>query len=365
MRSGRLTTVPAASWGRGELGWLAVAAAVLVILAGVDLSLPSSANISGALVVAPFFASVGARPRLVAGLGAVSIGAAIGLAVADGSGLHASTARLVVIVVGTVVATQAARLRVRRERRLVDLTNVAEAAQRAIIRQPAPRVGSVAVASWYQSSVRAATVGGDCYEALDTPFGTRLLVGDVRGHGLPSVRLAALVVGGFRALAYVEAELATVARELDLLVSRYASETGNNDVDGEEFVTAVMSEVNGSTVTIANCGHPPPLLIFADGQVRALPATAPTPPLGIGSDPALETIRVSPATRLLLYTDGLIETRDGNGLFFDLTAAAASLAAGPLQAGVAELMGKLRAHSEGRIVDDVALLAFEPLADDR
>lgn len=213
------------------------------------------------------------------------------------------------IVVGTVVAVQAARLRNRRELRLVDLSRVAEAAQRAIIRQPAPQVGSVAVATWYQSSVRAATVGGDCYEALDTPFVTRLLIGDVRGHGLASVRLAALVVGAFRALAFIEPDLATVARELDMLASRYAADAasgdGDGDGDGEEFVTAVIAQVEGPTVAIANRGHPAPLLIIPDGHVRELPATCPTVPLGIGSDPTLDVVKVHPSTRLLLYTDGL------------------------------------------------------------
>lgn len=177
-----------AAWSRSELSWLMVAGAVVLVLAGVDLSLPSAANISGTLVLTPFFASVGARPQAVAVLGVLSAGVAVGLAFSDGSGLHASLARIIVIVTGTSVATQAARLRIHREQRLVDLSSVAKVAQRAIIRRPHSLVGSVAVATEYQSSARAATVGGDCYEALDTPFGTRLFVGDVRGHGLPSVR---------------------------------------------------------------------------------------------------------------------------------------------------------------------------------
>ena len=104
-------------------------------------------------------------------------------------------------------------LRLRRERRLARLADVAETAQRAIIRRPPPVVGSVAVSTWYESPVDVATVGGDCYEVLDTAHGTRLIIGDVRGHGLPSVRLAALVLGAFRALAHTEADLANIARE--------------------------------------------------------------------------------------------------------------------------------------------------------
>ncbi|MCU4186401.1 serine/threonine-protein phosphatase [Acidiferrimicrobium sp. IK] len=366
-RSGQSGAVP--STGGAELGsagsearWLAVSVAVMAILAAIDLTLPSNANISGALVVAPFLASVGSRPKPVAALGALAVLAALGLADADGSGLHASAARVSVILVGTGVALEAARVRVRRERRLVDLTNVSQAAQAAIIRQPPPMVGEVAVGSWYEASVRAATVGGDCYEALDTNFGTRLLVGDVRGHGLPSVRLAALVVGGFRALAHVEPDLATVAHELDLLVSRYARDLGSAGVDGEEFVTAVMAEVRGSTVTLANCGHPPPLLVTPEGKVTVLAASSPSPPLGVGSDPDLESVAVPAGGRVLLYTDGLIEARDASGAFFDLEAAAVVLAEGPLDDGVRTIMAALEAHASGRVTDDVAILAFEPAA---
>ena len=74
------------------------------------------------------------------------------------------------------------------------------------------------VSTWYESPVDVATVGGDCYEVLETAHGTRLIIGDVRGHGLPSVRLAALVLGAFRVLAHIEADLAKIARELDALV---------------------------------------------------------------------------------------------------------------------------------------------------
>lgn len=280
-----------------------------MVLAAVDVSLPSKANISGALVLTPFFASVGARSRAVAAIGMVATGVAVGLAVFDGSGLHASLARIAVIVVGTVVAAQAARLRNRREFRLVDLSRVAEAAQRAIIRQPAPQVGSVAVATWYQSSMRAAMVGGDCYEALDTPFGTRLLISDVRGHGLASVRLAAVVVGAFRALDFIEPNLATVARELDMLGRplrrrcrqrrrrwgsvRHGGDRPSGEADGDHRELWAPRSVAHRP----RRPSPRPACYMSDSAK------------GIGGDPRLDLVDVQPSTRLLLYTDGLIEAR--------------------------------------------------------
>jgi serine phosphatase RsbU (regulator of sigma subunit) len=351
------------SSARGELAWMAVAAAMLAVLTVIDLSLPGRTNISGALVIAPFLAASGVRPAGVAILGGAAVAAAAGLDFLDRNEPHASVATIVVVVAGTLLAIQASALRIKRQQRIVDLATVAEATQQAIIRQPAPRVGPVAVATWYQSSARAATVGGDCYEVLDTRFGTRAFVGDVRGHGMPSVRLAALVLGGFRALAYITPDLATIARELDRLVARYARDPTATDVDGEEFVTAVMCQIDRSTITIANCGHPPPLLIGADGEVCALEASVPAVPLGVGSDPPLDHIEVPPSNRLLLYTDGLADALDRAGKPFDLGGAARGLIAGPLETATTRLIEQLNLHTRGHLNDDVAVMVLEPLAE--
>jgi phosphoserine phosphatase RsbU/P len=299
----------------------------------------------------------------VAILGGAAVAAAAGLDFLDRNEPHASVATIIVVVAGTLLAIQASALRIKRQQRIVDLATVAEATQQAIIRQPAPRVGPVAVATWYQSSARAATVGGDCYEVLDTRFGTRAFVGDVRGHGMPSVRLAALVLGGFRALAYITPDLATIARELDRLVARYARDPTATDVDGEEFVTAVMCQIDRSTITIANCGHPPPLLIGADGEVCALEASVPAVPLGVGSDPPLDHIEVPPSNRLLLYTDGLADALDRAGKPFDLGGAARGLIAGPLETATTRLIEQLNLHTRGHLNDDVAVMVLEPLAE--
>jgi sigma-B regulation protein RsbU (phosphoserine phosphatase) len=354
-----LTALKDAKDRASELRWTVVALAVADGLLAANFLLPS-ANLSGALVVAPFLASGGVRPARAAAVGGLAAAGAIGVALWDRSGLTVSAVRMAVIVVGTLAAMRAASLRIRRQERLVDLSTVAEAAQRAILRKPAAKVGSVAVATWYQSSARAATVGGDCYEILATPFGTRAIVGDVRGHGTPSVRLMALVVGAFRALAVIEEDLTGVARELDLLTTRYAASTTDNGADGEEFVTAVLCQVNDLTLRVANCGHPSPLLVSPADGVIAMHASVPTLPLGLGSAPVVDTWDMGLCSRVLLYTDGLIEAVDRLGNFFDLHGAAKGLATGPLDHGIAELVRGLGAHTHGRVNDDVAIMLIEP-----
>ena len=166
-------TAPNRSPWAGELGWMAVATAMLAVLTVVDLSLPGRTEHHRQ----PSFSLLSWPPAGYARLalprsGRPPFGAAAGLDFLDRNEPHASVATIVVVVAGTLLATQASSLRIRRQQRIVELAMVAEATQRAIIRKPAPRVGSVAVATAYQSSARAATVGGDCYEVLDTPFGT-------------------------------------------------------------------------------------------------------------------------------------------------------------------------------------------------
>ena len=162
-------------------------------------------------------------------------------------------------------------------------------------------------------------------------------------------------------MAYVDADLRTIARELDGLVSRYARDPTESDVDGEEFVTAVLCQLDSSTLTIANCGHPPPLLVAPDGEVRVLDASAPASPLGVGSDPVLDKVETPASARILLYTDGLIEALDRSGKSFDLSQAATGLAAGPLDAATSRLIDQLNGHAKGRLSDDVAIMVLEPL----
>jgi sigma-B regulation protein RsbU (phosphoserine phosphatase) len=357
--------------GRAVLGseasWLLSALVVMVAIGAVDVLLPSNANIAGTLVLSPFLASGGSRPSRVLLIGGVAVLLAVGLAAADGSGLGASLARILVIALGSAVAARAAAVRRRNEGRLVELTRVSKAAQETIVHAPPPVVGGVRVATFYQSSVRAATVGGDCFEVLETPFGTRVLVGDVRGHGLPSVRLAALVLGAFRALAYLNPDLGEIARELDLLTARYASpaddtsDRGPLDDVSEEFVTAVLAEIRGAHLHLVNCGHPSPLHVDSSGVVRTLDATLPSPPLGLGAGehPQVDRVTVPAAGRLVLFTDGLIEARDQLGRFFDPEPALRELAQAPLEDLVLTLAQKVNQHAGGEVQDDVAIVALD------
>ena len=92
--------------------------------------------------------------------------------------------RLLVAAALSVAAVAIAASRQRRERRLAQMTLIAETAQRAVLRTLPSSVGDVGFAARYVSAAEEARIGGDLYEVVSTRHGTRAIVGDVKGKGL-------------------------------------------------------------------------------------------------------------------------------------------------------------------------------------
>ncbi|MES9555209.1 PP2C family protein-serine/threonine phosphatase [Streptomyces sp. NPDC086796] len=263
----------------------------------------------------------------------------------------------VVGVLGTFLAAH----RVRRERTLANVRFVAEIAQHVLLSPVPHRIGPLLVEALYLSAAAEARIGGDLYEAVPTTYGLRIVIGDVRGKGLPAVETAATLLGAFREAAHDEPDLAAVARRAETSMNRRAARLAGNEV-GERFVTAVFAEIpRCHVVRIVNCGHPPPLLIRSDG-VTELETADPAPPLNLGMH-LTEAYRIDeypfgPGDQLLLYTDGVTETRDRKGAFYPLHRRVLSW--GPLQPR--ELLDRLHhdllVYSNNHLHDDTAALAI-------
>ncbi|AEW98788.1 PP2C family protein-serine/threonine phosphatase [Streptantibioticus cattleyicolor] len=275
----------------------------------------------------------------------------------------ASWLTFAVIMVVTAAAGYASRARRQRERTLRDVRDVAEAAQQALLHPLPDRLGPLRMESMYLAAAAQAHIGGDCYEAQRTRFGVRLLVGDVRGKGLPAVQVASVLMGSFREAAPEAPDLPALADRMEASMERYSRQTcgpGVADVD-ERFATALLVEVpeDDTVVHLLSCGHPPPLLIGAGG-VRTLAATAPSPPFNLfrpGDRHWVETVPFRPGESLLLYTDGISEGRDRSGVFYPLAARVARCATGasPRQL-IDQLRTDLLAHTAGTLDDDAAAL---------
>jgi serine phosphatase RsbU (regulator of sigma subunit) len=315
----------------------------------------------GYTVIVPMVAANLTGPRVTAWFTGLAVTGA-GISVwwehlwdAHHGGVPALTARLVGLLVGGVMAILASRYTAGRETKLANLTQVAETAQRAILSGiPATSAGGLRLAVCYESAATEAMVGGDLYEMVDSPWGTRLLLGDARGKGLDAVRLASRVLGCFRVVARVRTAVGDIVPDLDREVASVA--------ELDDFVTAVLAEFGQAGLTVVNAGHPDPVLI-RDGRAHLLGPPDRQPPLGLGAraTPAV-TASVRPGDRLLLYTDGIAEARHlRSGAFFPLLPVAERTfgQAGSLEEDLAALVTAVQSWTGGALRDDVALLVVE------
>ncbi|WP_345574644.1 PP2C family protein-serine/threonine phosphatase [Streptomyces prasinosporus] len=304
------------------------------------------------LATAPALAAATSRPCGVLGVGflAALLGAAIG--VRHGVAASALTVVLAAPVTVTLAGTLASALRARRERVLAAVRSVAETAQHALLAPVPETVGPFQVAVRYSAAAAEARIGGDLYALIPTPHGVRLIVGDVRGKGLPAVGTAALVLGVFREAAHDEPDLLDVVCRIERSLAR--------NLGADDFVTAVVAGYpRAGRLEMVNCGHAPPLLVRGS-DVVAVDAVRPAPPLGLralsGETPSLQVLSFDEEDQLLLYTDGVTEARDEGREFYPLAEGLARHLCDEPARTLAALHGELLAHVGGRLHDDAALL---------
>ena len=260
--------------------------------------------------------------------------------------------RLAVSILFGGVAVGLSVMRTRQESTLREMTAVAEAAQRAVLRPICSRLGDVRFAARYVSASNAALVGGDLYEVVDSPFGVRVIVGDARGKGIDAVQLSATVMAVFRGGAITESSMEKIARNLDTVVASLGEE--------EDFVTAILIEFQTDTLQLLNCGHHPPLLL-KDGEAQLIDTGTPDLPLGLGARGRTSAWSWPRKARLLLYTDGLVESRDASGEYFPLLDRTGILENGSVEESLDTLLKALSDHAGRGRKDDIALLLAEHL----
>ncbi|MEV7089089.1 PP2C family protein-serine/threonine phosphatase [Streptomyces sp. NPDC093085] len=125
------------------------------------------------------------------------------------------------------------RVRRRAAREILQVRAVARAAQEVLLRPLPARLDGLALHARQLSASRGAEVGGDLYEVMATTHGVRVVIGDVRGHGLPAIGTVAAVLGSFREAAHDESGLDGVLRRLDRAHQRHLRERARRDPDPE------------------------------------------------------------------------------------------------------------------------------------
>ncbi|WP_461082143.1 SpoIIE family protein phosphatase [Streptomyces deserti] len=184
--------------------------------------------------------------------------------------------------------------------------------QRSLLPRSLPEQSALDIA--YRYLPAQAGVGGDWFDVLPLS-GARvaLVVGDVVGHGLHAAATMGRLrtaVHNFTALDLPPDELITLLDELVGRIDQDEEEEGATaPVTGATCLYAIYDPVS-RRCTVARAGHPPPALIRPDGSVE-FPDVPAGPPLGLGGLP-FETaeLELEEGSRLVLYTDGLVEDRE-------------------------------------------------------
>lgn len=244
-------------------------------------------------------------------------------------------------------ALEAERGLLRAERRM------SAALQRSLLTTP-PRLDGLEIAVRYEAAAEEAQIGGDWYDAFVLPDGMlTVVVGDVAGHDSTSAAAMAQVRNLLRGVAFTREEPPhLVLGGLDAAMRGLSPETS---------ATAVLAQVPAAVgprrLDWCNAGHPPPLLLSPDGDVRLLDDGGPNLLLGLDEvERRTSTIDLPPGTSVVLFSDGLVERRDAP--MQDSLAWLMDVVRGRHDLTAEQLCDHVLAQLDGPAEDDVVLLVL-------
>lgn len=235
--------------------------------------------------------------------------------------------------------------------------DVVAQAQLSLLPPSLPMLLDVWLSGSYHRATSSRAAGGDWYDAVALGSGRiALVVGDAVGYGLPAAGAMSRLRGAMRSTALRDPSPAAVLAALDA----FAVEM--EDIEGASVFYGVLDAGTGKLVYAA-AGHPPPLVVGADGSASFLPVV-PRPPLGSlpGVDTTVSEHALDPGATLVLFSNGAVAAApDGADPLARLVGAArtALSASGALEAqgsaGLAAAVAEGVRTPQG-LPDDVAVL---------
>jgi CheY-like chemotaxis protein len=220
--------------------------------------------------------------------------------------------------------------------------------QRSLLPSAIPRHSDLPIAARYLPASANAEIGGDFYEVTDLGGKLLIAIGDVSGHSIEAAVVMGEVRHALRAYAVEGHGPAEIIERLDAMLRHFHPGVHTT-------LCVLLVDPVAGTVTIANAGHIPPMLIDQDG---ARYVEIPGPLLGIQiSRPPAAEMPLPAGTTVVLMTDGLVERR-GVSLGDDLEDLRASMIQ---DEDIEELCDRLlRTYGQNKD-DDIALLVFRAL----
>ncbi|MFF0522893.1 SpoIIE family protein phosphatase [Actinomadura nitritigenes] len=231
---------------------------------------------------------------------------------------------------------------------------VADSLQASLLPRALPAIPGATVAARYLTATHGADVGGDFYDVFRVGDGWGLVLGDVCGKGEDAAAVTA------------------TARHCVRLGARWKSTPGEilgiaNEalLDEDRFVTAIMAglEITAERVTVSlgTAGHPPAIVVRADGVIRS--ASRGGVPLGLFEDfeAGSDTIDLHAGDTLILHSDGVLEACDHARQEFGqerLLEALAGQAGGTPEEMLGAVEQALLEFCDGDLRDDVSMVAL-------
>jgi anti-anti-sigma factor len=179
--------------------------------------------------------------------------------------------------------------------------DLVEQAQLSLLPPSLPMLPDLRLSGSYHRASSARAAGGDWYDAVPLGAGrVALVVGDAVGHGVPAAGAMSRLRGAMRSTALRDPSPRVVLAALDAFAAQM------DDVEGASVFYGVLDAGTG-TLTYGAAGHPPPLVVHADGRTSFLPGT-PRPPLGSLPDVTTEISEhvLEQGATLVLFSNGAI-----------------------------------------------------------
>ena len=232
---------------------------------------------------------------------------------------------------------------------------LARTLQQTLIPPIPPEIPDLELAAAYRPATEALEVGGDFYDVFPVgPADWVVTLGDVCGKGLDAAIVTALTRHTIRALAVSHEAPSRMLTDLNEVLRQH---------DAEQFCTAVIVRMRRTTdgweAVVSSGGHPPALLVSADQPPRSF--EVPGPLVGVFEDAEFvdRHLRLAPGDGLVLYTDGVTESRRASALFGDERLRSVVGEQGPSPHAIVDgLIAGVLDFQDGRPRDDVAVLAL-------
>lgn len=165
-----------------------------------------------------------------------------------------------------------------------------------------PDIPGLEIVARYLPAATGSKIGGDWFDVIALPSGaTAFVIGDVVGHGVTAATTMAQIRTAIRAYALLELSPSQVLANVSQLVTI---------VSERNFATCfyAVHDPAADTLTYGSAGHLPAVLIRPDADVEQV-GEAMAQPLGVGSAYPERQVAFRPGSKLVLYTDGLVEAR--------------------------------------------------------